>query len=453
MTAPTAADEPFAGRPGARRFGPRSFRGTIVLSTVGLMTLAMLLVGLGIQLLLSRAAQNDIDQVLNERADAMIGVIQRASTTELTVPTDSLEPGMEVFDAEGVLVAGSVEHEVRTAAADLATTDRARTTEGPEDEDRLLGVPFETSSGDRGVLVVSQETTPYERSEFYALLATGALGLLVIAATALIALRVTRQALTPVTQMAERAADWSEHDLSHRFDLGPPTNELAALGETLDHLLDRVASAIRSEQRLTSELAHELRTPLTAIQGSADLALLRGHADPETRQDLEQISASAREMSGVISTLLDVARDGAVDARGRTCTLAEVAPALVAAAGGSVEVEDRTWTSSARVAAPKNLVVRAVLPLIDNAVSHARSRITLTATDRPDRVDLTIADDGQGVPADVRDTLFDPGVTRRDGGAGLGLGIARRVARSFGGEIELTDGEGGAVFTVTLPRR
>ena len=76
--------------------------------------------------------------------------------------------------------------------------------------------------------------------------------------------------------MAERAADWSEHDLTHRFDLGPPTNELAALGETLDHLLDRVASAISSEQRLTSELAHELRTPLTSIQGSADLALMRG---------------------------------------------------------------------------------------------------------------------------------------------------------------------------------
>ena len=83
--------------------------------------------------------------------------------------------------------------------------------------------------------------------------------------------------------MAERAAEWSEHDLTHRFDLGPPTNELAALGETLDHLLDRVASAIRSEQRLTAELAHELRTPLTSIQGSADLALLHGVDDPEIR--------------------------------------------------------------------------------------------------------------------------------------------------------------------------
>jgi signal transduction histidine kinase len=69
--------------------------------------------------------------------------------------------------------------------------------------------------------------------------------------------------------MAARAADWSEHDLAHRFRLGPAPDELSQLGETLDHLLDRVAMTIRSEQRLTSELAHGPRTPLTAIQGSA----------------------------------------------------------------------------------------------------------------------------------------------------------------------------------------
>ena len=88
--------------------------------------------------------------------------------------------------------------------------------------------------------------------------------------------------------MAQRAAEWSEHDLSHRFAMGPPTDELAALGGTLDQLLDRVASAIRAEQRLTAELAHELRTPLTNIQGSAGLALMRGVEDAEDREDFEE---------------------------------------------------------------------------------------------------------------------------------------------------------------------
>ncbi len=444
-------------RRAARRLGPRSFRGTIVASTVGLMTVSMIVVGLFIQLLLSRAADNDVDEVLHQRADTAIAVIRDASADGLNVPRDSLEPGIVVYDADGELLSGSVGDDTRDLAHELADelagTDRERTSDGPGGVARLLAVPFDTPSGESGVLVVSQDTTPYERSERYALYATGILAALVIATTALIALRVTRQALEPVARMAQRATEWSERDLTSRFALGPPTNELAALGETLDHLLDRVASAILAEQRLTAELAHELRTPLTSIQGSADLALLRGVPDPATRQDLEQISASAREMSAVITTLLDLARDESPSSRRRTCTVADLVPALVAAASGNVPVEDRTGPSSSSIAAPRDLVVRAILPLIDNAVQHARAGIVLTAVDRPDVVELTVSDDGPGVAYERREDVFEPGVTYRQGGAGLGLGIARRVARSFGGEITLVEGTGGACFVVSMPRR
>ncbi|HEY0642421.1 MAG TPA: HAMP domain-containing sensor histidine kinase, partial [Nocardioides sp.] len=223
-------------------------------------------------------------------------------------------------------------------------------------------------------------------------------------------------------------------------------------GETLDHLLDRVASAIRSEQRLTSELAHELRTPLTAIQGSADLALLRGVHDEALREDLRQISASARDMAGVITTLLDAARDST--ATGRTCRVEDVVPGLVALVADRVEVVDRTGGSSARIAAPADLVVRAVAPVVDNAARHARHRVVLEAVDHPDRVELVVSDDGEGVDASVREHLFEPGVSSRSRGAGLGLGISRRLARSFGGEVGLDPPVGaGTTFRVRLPRR
>ncbi|SEC25346.1 Signal transduction histidine kinase [Nocardioides exalbidus] len=438
-----------------RRFAPRSFRGTIVASTVGLMTVAMVVVGLGIQVVLGFTAQRDIRQVLDERSSAMVTVIQQASGSSLTVPPDALEPGMVVYDASGNRVAGSVESGVRDAADDLGTTDVVRTVRGPSDEERLLGTPFTTPSGDAGVLVVSQETGPYERSELYALLATIVLGLVVVGAAAVMALRVTRQALRPVTQMADRAAEWSELELTHRFALGPPTNELAALGETLDHLLDRVAAAIRSEQRLTSELAHELRTPLTAIQGTADLARLRGDEDDTLRESLEQISTSAREMGVVISTLLDIARDGTAVGREQACRMADVVPGLLAEAGDDVEVLDRTAGSTARMAAPAALVVRAVAPVVGNAVRHARQRVVIDATDHPDHVEVVVGDDGPGVTPALRETLFEPGVSGADGGAGLGLGIARRVARSFGGDVTLDAGVdgGGAAFRISVPRR
>jgi two-component system OmpR family sensor kinase len=440
---------------GLRRYAPRSFRGTIVASTVGLMTVAMVLVVLGIQVVLDVAAQRDIQQVLSDRSQAMISLVEQASTTRLTVPEDSLEPGMVVYDADGNRVAGSVESDVRDAADDLASTDRVRTVQGPSDEERLLGTPFTTPSGESGVLVVSQETEPYERSEFYALLATIVLGVLVIGATAAIALRVTRQALRPVAQMADRAADWSEHDLTHRFALGPPSNELAALGETLDHLLDRVASAIRSEQRLTSELAHELRTPLTAIQGSADLALLRGVENETLREDLHQISSSARDMARVISTLLDIARDRTATGHDLTCRIDDVVPRLVGTVGERAAVVDLTSESTARIAASVDLVVRAVSPLVDNAVRHARGHVTFRARDLADRIELVIADDGAGVDPEVLADMFEPGVTHGTGGAGLGLGLARRVARSFGGDVALGVARpgAGAAFVVSLPRR
>ncbi len=456
MTESHEDTEPVPGRLRGhpRRWAPRSFRGTIVASTVALMTVAMALVLLGIQLVLAVTAQRDIQQVLTDRSQSMISLVEQASTARLTVPADALEPGMVVYDAEGRRVAGSVESGVREVADDLGATTRVRTVQGPEDEERLLGTPFTTPSGDRGVLVMSQETGPYERSELYALLATLALGVLVIGATAVIALRVTSQALRPVAQMADRAADWSEHDLTHRFALGPPSNELAALGETLDHLLDRVASAIRSEQRLTSELAHELRTPLTAIQGSADLALLRGVDDPAVREDLQQISASARDMARVISTLLDLARDGTLAGRDQTCRIAHVVPRLAAGVGDRVEVVDLTSGSTARIAASADLVVRAASPLVDNAVRHARGRVPFRARDLPDHVELVVADDGAGVDPALRSEVFAPGVTHGTGGAGLGLGLARRVARSFGGDVSLeTTPHSGAAFIVTLPRR
>jgi two-component system, OmpR family, sensor kinase len=442
-----------AGRPAGRGLGPRSFRGTIVLSTVGVMTVAMLLVGVGVQVLLARTAQRDINTVLDGRADAMITVVQQASGHRLIVPRGALEPGMEVFDSRGGLIAGSVERRVREAAEALAGTSSRRTVSGPEGEERLLGVPFTTPSGERGVIVVSQETGPYERSESYALLATLAIGVLVVAITALIALRVTHKALEPVAHMAQAATDWSEHDLTHRFALGPPTDELSSLGNTLDQLLDRVTSAIRTEQRLTAELAHELRTPLTNIQGSAGLALMRGVEDPEDREDFEEIAASAREMSAVIRTLLDIAREGSAGGKGQTCTVAEVMAGLAGSLGDRVRVDDRTGESSARIAAPPELVVRAVAPLVDNAVRHAHEQVTFTAADGPDHVRLVVADDGDGVAESVRTRLFEPGVTNGAGGAGLGLGIARRVARSFGGEIDLDPDAAGAAFVVTMPRR
>jgi signal transduction histidine kinase len=251
--------------------------------------------------------------------------------------------------------------------------------------------------------------------------------------------------------MATRAADWSEHDLAHRFDLGPADDELSQLGETLDHLLDRVAMAIRSEQRLTSELAHQLRTPLTAIQGSADLGLMRGVADDELRADLVEISKAARTMAEVITTLVDVARDPTGAGASATCQVDDVIGAVRQSVPDRLCLVEKVGGSSPRIAGPRELVLRAVAPVLDNAIRHAESTVTVSAVSLPHHVAICISDDGPGIDDRIRAKIFEVGASST-GGTGLGLGIAQRVARSLGGEIVAERPASGATFTIRLPR-
>src|SRR3954451_10172065 len=108
--------------------------------------------------------------------------------------------------------------------------------------------------------------------------------LLVVIATWVV---VTR-ALRPVAQMTAEAADWSEHDLDHRFNIGEPNDELTQLAATFDSMLARLASSLRHEQLLSPELSHELRTPLAAIVAEAELAVRRRRDNEEYRQALRE---------------------------------------------------------------------------------------------------------------------------------------------------------------------
>jgi len=436
----------------APRWLATSFRSQLVLTTMALTAVGMVLVTLGLQLILHRIIEGNLDQVLHDRADSVTAVVGSSPSGHLKVPDDVLEPGVLVFDDHGDVVAGTAWPKARSQMKQLATVSSPRTVAVGE-KYRLYATPFTTESGSRGVVVVSESRHAYEEAELYIMLTSLLVGVLVVVAVGLVARLVTSRALAPVAQMAERATDWSEHDLGRRFELGPPTNEISALGATLDGLLERVAMTIRAEQRLTAELAHELRTPLAAIQGSADLALLRGGLSEDARVDLEQIAASSRVMAETITTLLELARSAGESPESATCRLSDILDAVVPLVPDELVLDNRvTDAASLRLAAPRDLVVRAVSPVTENAVRHARSRVCLEAVATATSVELRIGDDGPGVQEAVRDTLFAPGIAGPGGGTGLGLGISRRVARSIGGDVVLADGDGGAVFVVRLPR-
>ena len=428
-----------------------SFRSQIVVLTACVTAFSMVLLSLVLQLLLADVSRGNVDQVLEDRADAVVSSTIAASTADrLVVPDAVLDTGVVVYDDRGRRVTGTAVEDLQDEYDKLSTSDRRRYRD-IDDQVRLIAQPFRTDSGLGGVVVVAERLAPYEQAERYALIVSLVTGLLATVAAATIAASVTKRALRPVGVLATTAAEWSEHDLARRFDLGPPTNEITSLAAILDTLLDKVSVAISSEQRLTSELAHELRTPLTAVQGTGDLVLMRDDLTVAVREDLEEISVAARRMATTISTLLELARSDASLMAAASCSLAEVVHEIVASlspgrASFAVDVGEH------RIGAPHDLVVRAVAPVVDNAARFARGLVTITSsTTGGAGVRLVVADDGPGIPDDLED-IFEPGTTSGTGsGAGLGLAIARRVARSVGGDVELTSGF-PTVFTVRLPR-
>jgi signal transduction histidine kinase len=241
--------------------------------------------------------------------------------------------------------------------------------------------PAASSSAPAAVVVVALGLDPYEDAERRGLYLSLALGLLAVAIAGAGAWAASGYALRQVRRMARRADDWREHDLSGRFDLGAPRDELTELGDTLDRMLDRIAQALLAERRLTDEVAHELRTPLTVIRSEAQLAQLGADASPEAAESLAAILAATERMASSIDTMLAVAREAhRADA---SCQLGEVLEGVREHGpdrpGVLVDVDDSGLAATV-LAAPLQVVQAAVVPLLDNAVRNASSAVRVRAS-------------------------------------------------------------------------
>ena len=428
-----------------------SLRAQLVAITALLATAVAIGLVVVVQVALAGAADRETHRVLSDRSNALVASIRTASSGEsITVPRAQLDPGVAVYDAQGRQLAGSVPPSMLQEFDSLSHATRPRVVEGGE-HFAIKAKPFTTTAGTAGVVVITERLAPYERNEQAALVVSLVAGALLVLMAAGSAAWISKRVLSPVEYMARTADEWSAHDLERRFDLGPPSNEIRALGNTFDGLLDKVAGVIRAEQRLTSELAHELRTPLTAINGTVDLLSMRTDLDAEAREDLALIKNATVSMSHTITVLLDLARRDSHAMHVDRTSLAELSAALEALplAAGLLSVD---LPGQLSIEVPRALAVRAIAPVVDNAVALS-THVRVTGRSRGREVDLLVADDGPGVRSEWVDALFEPGWSG-SGGSGLGLSLARRVARSGGGDVTLLEAcnaAGGATFAVTFP--
>lgn len=206
---------------------------------------------------------------------------------------------------------------------------------------------------------------------------------------------------------------------------------------------------------IAAEVAHELRNVLQVISASAYVArqeASRGDASA-TLPHVAKIEKNARIAHGIVDDLMSLARAEALHQE--PVLLAEVVVSSRAElAAGTAHWEDSIEPHDLRVRAHPGLLTRLLHVLYDNAIQATAPRaprIATRARAEGGRVLVDVADDGPGVPEQIAARVFEPLVTARPGGTGLGLALARRIATAHGGSIALVPAGQGATFRLELP--
>ena len=349
-----------------------------------------------------------------------------------------LDQNVWIFDPNGALVDGNLSQPaLDLSVRRLSTVPQSR--QSTDGEVTFYALPVVRGGQRIATVVAAEYLEPYELAERHSLWLSLLLGGgTVVVATAAAWVAATGS-LRQVRAMSELADDWREHDLSARFEPGPGGDEIAHLGRTLDLMLDRIVDALSAERRLTDEIAHELRTPLSVILAEADLA--RTSATPAQHEGLDGIHLAALRMRDSIDTMLAVARAHA-GADDRT-TVGELLESL----GLPPSSYDAVV-----LAAPASPLAAAVRPLLDNAERHGAGSRRVEVTRDGSTVVIAVLDDGPGVDAGDVESVFEPGHTTSPEGAGLGLPLARRMARAVGADLVARPGPGGR-FEVRAPAR
>ncbi|MGV9247631.1 sensor histidine kinase [Streptomyces sp. NPDC003710] len=270
--------------------------------------------------------------------------------------------------------------------------------------------------------------------------------------------------LSPLGRITRTARAVAGSDLSRRIELDGPDDELKELADTFDDMLERLQRAFTAQQRFVGNASHELRTPLAINRTLLEVHLSDPGAPVELQQLGKTLLATNERSEQLVEGLLLLARSDNQIVERKPVDLAEVASQAVDQVHAEAEakgVEIRGERAPAVVQGNGVLLERIALNLVQNAVRYNIPEggwVDVTTLIQHGQAVLVVANTGPVVPAYEIDNLFEPFTRLRtertgsDKGVGLGLSIARSVARAHGGHISAEPREGGGlVMRVMLP--
>jgi heavy metal sensor kinase len=278
---------------------------------------------------------------------------------------------------------------------------------------------------------------------------------------------LSRRALKPVGDITAAAQSISINNLSERLAVPATGDELQRLSETWNSMLARLEGAVKRLSRFTADASHELRTPLAIIRSTAEIACRRPRPAESYRTALEQIVTDSERMTQLVEDLLFLARSDAENFSSPMRQLklgpliAEVCSRFETLADSKrIRLTTALPDGPVYVVGDETAIRRLVLLLVDNAIKFCGSegavKVALQAGE--DRVMLTVADTGPGIPESELPHIFDrfyraSGASEGTGGSGLGLSLAHAIAQQHRATIEVSSIPGeGSVFTVAFSR-
>ncbi|WP_217166547.1 cell wall metabolism sensor histidine kinase WalK [Streptomyces sp. AC512_CC834] len=335
--------------------------------------------------------------------------------------------------------------------------DGSATIDGDTEDYRFAAVPVK--SDDRGRLTVyAGAPLSAEHGAVNTALTVMLTGFpVLLAVVAWVTWLVTRRALRPVEGIRrEMAAITASEDLARRVPVPGTHDEVARLASTTNETLTALESSVERQRRFVADASHELRSPIASLRTQLEVAA----AHPELL-DLDGAVEDTVRLQRLAADLLLLARldAGERPADARVDLVALARREAEGRAGVSVRTpDDAEGTVTVTVAGSRGQLGRVLANLLDNARRHARSAVEVSVRREGDLAVVAVADDGDGVPAADRERIFerfvrlDAARSRDDGGAGLGLAIARDVAVRHGGTLTVHDAPaGGALFELRLP--
>jgi len=284
-------------------------------------------------------------------------------------------------------------------------------------------------------------------------------------ATALLSALQFARLLEPLERMTKDIAEIDQNSLNKRVATESMTDELAALGEQFNAMLDRLARAYRGLRQYADNVAHEIRTPLNKLILGLNVAEQKPRSAEEYDALLGQLSENCRELNTLVERLLFLARASSgqasirrqlVDVQSEVEAIGELYRESASVAGVRLTVEQG---ESVAVSADRSLLQRAITNLVSNAISHTPpgGDVSLCVRQLDDAAEIVVDDTGSGIAAVDLPFVFDR-FYRADpsrpasGRVGLGLPIAKSIVELHGGDISLESTLGsGTRATISIP--